>query len=174
MSALPEDNTARYKAFYTAVGETHTAQVRAGGVHSPSGFGTWLDGLLTQLAGALYPVQVTKVEFAATGSNIFNIVTTGIEGNAYGTGTPTGIFKPQFVAFQGRSSGGHRARLSFYGMKAEEDDFRFENGENTNVDNAIAFMQTVSPYAYAIDGLRPSWYIYANTGFNAYWQRKNR
>lgn len=174
MAALPEDNTARYKFFYTFASYTHVAQVRPGGVHSPSGFGTWLDSLFTALDPQLYPVVITKVEFAATGSNVFNTVTTGIEGNSYGSGTPVGLLAPQFIAFQGRTTGGHRCRLSIYGIKPEENDYRFEQGDNADVDNAIAIMQTSSPYGYGIDGVRATWYSYANTGFNAYWQRRNR
>lgn len=174
MAALPEDNTARYKWFYTFAGNNHVGQVRAAGVHSPSSFGTWLDGLLTELVPVLYPVTITKVEFAPAGSNIFNVVTTGIESNTYGTGSPTGLLAPQFIAFQGRTSGGHRVRMSIYGIKPEENDYRFEPADNADVDDAIAYIQITSSFAKGIDGVTPTWYGYANTGFNAYWQRKNR
>lgn len=174
MAALPPESTARYKTHYTFAGNNHVNVVRASGVHSPSGFGTWLDGLLTLMVPILYPVTITLVEFAANGSTIFNPVTTGIESNVYGTGSPTGLLAPQFIAFQGRTSGGHKTRLSIFGVKPEENDYRFEPADNSDVDNAVAYIQTTSPYAKGIDGVTPVWYSYANTGFNAYWQRKNR
>jgi hypothetical protein len=174
VAALPPDNTARYKVFYTFAGNTHVVQVRATGVHSPSSFGTWFDGLMTELDNSLYPVTISKVEFAASGSNVFNTVVTGIESNTYGSGTPVGLLAPQFIGFQGRTSGGHKVRLSIYGIKPEENDYRFEPADNADVDDAITYLQTTSAFAKGIDGVTPNWYSYANTGFNAYWQRKNR
>lgn len=174
MSSLPQDNTARYKLFYHVGVYNHVVQVRAAGVHSPSSFGTAMDNLLTAFGTDIYQMGVDKVEFAASGSNVFNVVTSGIEGNVYGSGSVTGLLAPQFIAFQGRSSGGHRVRLSIYGIKPEENDYRFEPGDNSNVDAAIAVIQTPSAFFKAIDGVTPSWYDYANTGFNAYWQRRLR
>ena len=174
MASLPADNTARYKVFYDYAGHTHVTQVRAAGVHSPSSFGTWFDGLMQLLSPVLWAVGIVRVEFAPSGSNIFNPVTTGIEGNTYGSGTPVGLLAPQFVSFQGRSSGGHKWRLSIYGIKPEENDFRFELGDNGDVDNAVSYVQSASSFGKAIDGVSPVVYSYANTGFNAYWQRKVR
>lgn len=174
LTPLPPSNTARYKVFYTFATYSHVTQVRAAGVHSPSSFGTWFDGLLTELTAALYPLVINKVEFAASGSDVFNTVVTGIEGNSYGSGSPSGLLAPQFIAFQGRSSGGRKVRLSIYGIKPEENDYRFEQGDNADVDDAITYINTPSSFAKAIDGVTPSWYSYANTGFNAYWQRRNR
>lgn len=174
MAALPQSNTDRYKVFYTFASYNHVMQVRAAGVHSPSSFGTWIDGLFTTLTTVLYPIALIKVQFAATGSNIFNDVITGQEGNTYGSGSPVGLLAPQFMAFQGRTSGGHKTRLSIYGVKPEENDYRFEPADNATIDNAVDYIQTTSAFAKGIDGLTPTWYDYVNTGFNAYWQRKNR
>jgi hypothetical protein len=174
MAALPPSNTARYKWHYAFGGNNHVGIVRASGVHSPSGFGTWLDGLLTILDPIWNTIGVSLVEFAANGSDIFNPVTTGIEGNSYGSGSALGLIWPQFLAFQGRTSGGHKCRMSIYGISPEENDYRFETGDNATVDAAVTYVQTTSPYAKGIDGVTPVWYSYANTGFNAYWQRKNR
>jgi hypothetical protein len=174
MAALPPSNTARYKVVYFANGHQHSVIVRASGAHSPSGFGTWFDGLMTILDPIWSELSINRVDFAASGSDIFNPVTSGIEGNVYGSGTPAGLLHPQFLAFQGRTSGGHKTRLSLYGVGVEENDYRFNTGDVAEVDAAVTYMQTTSPYAKGIDGITPTWYSYANTGFNAYWQRKER
>lgn len=174
LTPLPPSNTARYKLYYTFAGVQHVVQVRAIGAHSPASFGTFMDGIFTSLNTALWALSVIKVEFAAVGSDVFNLVTTGIEGNAYGSGTPVGLLVPQFIAFQGRSSGGRKVRMSIYGIKPEENDYRFEPGDSAAVDAAISALAASSNFGASIDGLDPTWYLYANTGFNAYWQRKQR
>lgn len=174
MAALPPNNTLRYKVFYTVLGQQHDVQVRALAPLSPSAFGTLFLSLLNELSPVFYALVVDYAQFAAAGSNVFNTVTIGIEGSTIGSGSAAGLLKPQFIAFQGRSSGGHKCRLSLYGVKVEENDYRFNPGDVTEVDDAIAVLNGATNGFLAIDGVKPLWYSYANTGFNAYWQRKQR
>lgn len=174
MAALNPNNTARYRCFYTTLGVQHDFQVRANAIFSPATMGTFVTALMSAIGPAMYASVIDKVEYAAAGSNVFNIVTTGAEGLAYGSGTAAGLLKPQFFAFQGRSTGGHKVRLSIYGIKIEENDYRFNPGDSAEVDAGVVVLQATVNGALAIDGLKPVWYPYANTGFNAYWQRKQR
>jgi len=174
MTALNPNNTLRYRVFYTVLGVQHDFQVRALASVSPATLGTNLNTLLTDLSPVLYAWTLDTVQFAPAGSNVFNTVTTGLEGNVYGSGTAAGLLKPQFLAFQGRSSGGHKVRLSIYGVKVEENDYRFNSGDSVDIGAAIIDLNTAVNCYLAIDGVKPLWYSYANTGFNAYWQRKQR
>lgn len=174
LTPLPPDNTLRYKVNYTFAGHNHDFQVRGDGSSTDGGLGTIVDNFLTDLDPVLYPIVITTVEKAIAGSNVFNVVTSGIESNTYGSGSPSGLLAPQFIGFQGRSVGGRKCRLSVYGIKPEENDYRFNPGDNADVDAAIVTLQSAAHYFLSIDGIHPTWYAYANTGFNAYWQRNLR
>jgi hypothetical protein len=174
VTALNPNNTARYKTFYTVMGQQHDFQVRANAIFSPSTLGTFIAALFDALDPALYATTIDYSQYAASGSNVFNTVTTGAESSTYGSGAGSGLLIPQYIGFQGRSTGGHKVRLSIYGIKPEENDYRFNPADSAEVDAAIVVLNATANGALAIDGLKPLWYSYANTGFNAYWQRAQR
>jgi hypothetical protein len=173
MAPLPTNNTPVYDLYYTNGGNQHTQQVRTG-VLSPAAFGTIMDLYYTGMASKLYATSIDFVTFRPAGSTIANIVTTGIEGNTYGSGTPSPLNEPLYVDFVGRSSGGRRVRFTQFGCNDLAADYRFVAGESAVIDAAIAFINTTSNAWYAIDGLKGIWKSYANTGLNAYWQRAQR
>lgn len=170
---LSPDNTARFKIFYTTVGHQHVATIR-NGTASPSSLGAQWDVLMTALSPDLYATVIDKVEYAPSGSNVFNPVVTGIEGNTYGSGAGSVSVVPFFVGFVGRSTGGRKVRFEVYGMNNLGVNFRFSPGEDAAVDGAILVPQASSNTFYAIDGIKPTWYSYANAKSSAYWQRKVR
>lgn len=172
--ALPPDNTKRYKVTYTSLGNQHDFTVRCGPTGNDAGASNAIDDLLTALTSQLYAMTVDALDFAVAGSSVFNPAASTLPGSTYGSGTAAGLLFPQFVAFQGRSAAGHKCRLSVYGIKIEENDYRFNPGDSAVVDAAIDVLQGSSVYFHSIDDLKPTWYDYANTGFNAYWQRKGR
>jgi hypothetical protein len=173
LTPLPADNTARYKVFYTNVSHQHDFQVR-NGTASPAALGALLLNLFGSINGMLYATTIDRVEYAPSGSNIFNIVTTGAEGSTFGTGAGSTAVAPYFVNFIGRSSGGRRVRLAVFGVTVLGLDYRFQAGENSEVDAFIAILRGEPTTFYAIDGIKPTWYTYANAGVSAYYQRKNR
>jgi len=174
MTPLPPSNTARYKVFYVNQTVTHVVDVRSTPA-SPSAFGLVMDALFTALGPILALTTVTDVQFAASGSNIFNSVGAGLAGNTYGSGTPTVAGAPEFVSFVGRTSGGRRWRMFIFGINAiAAVDYRFAPGEDANVDNAISVIDGASGIFLGIDGLKPTIYTYANAGVNAYWQKAVR
>lgn len=170
---LAPSNTARFRINYTVGGEQHDFQVRSTPV-SPTALGVQVDAFLSDLAAALNAVTIDSVEFAANGSNVFNIVTTGIEGQVYGSGAGGGSARANYVDFIGRSSGGRRVRLAVFGLKVDATDYRFVSGENAAVDNAIVSLNGAVGSFLAIDGVAPQWYSYANAGVNAHWQKAVR
>lgn len=175
MAPLDPTNTPRFKILYTVGAHDHASEVR-GGTISPATLGVELDDLYNFLAdaGILFTLVVNEVQYAPSGSNIFNAVTTGIEGNSYGSGTPTTVQEPQYFDFVGRSAGGRRTRFSVFGANYLGGDFRVIAGENPGIDFCTALLNGSTGAWFAIDGLKAVWKSYANIGVNAYWQRKVR
>jgi hypothetical protein len=173
MAPLPYNNTPIYEVFYTVNGHQHSYQVRTG-VISPAAFGTVVDAFHIALGTLMYPTVIDYVTFQPSGSNVSNIVTTGIEGNTYGAGTPTITNVPQYINFVGRSTGGRRVRLAVFGTTSTGTDYRFLAGEQAQVDNAIAVLNGATQAYFAIDNIKAVWKSYANAGLNAYWQREVR
>ena len=172
MAPLPANNTPRYRVFYTNASQQHTLNLRSS--DSPAAFGSDVNDLFALLTNHIFPTTIDEVQWAPTGSNIFNVVVTGIEGNTYGNGTPSVSSPAVYIDFVGRSSGGRRVRAAIFGFTSVGGDFRIQPGELPQVDAAIALLNLASNGFLAIDGLKPVWKSYANAGFNAYWQRAIR
>lgn len=174
MAPLPHDNTAIYYVDYSTVAQNHTLEVRANGGLSPAAFATWFDIFIAHLAADLFTWTLNVVRWSAAGSTVSSPVTTGLEGNVYGSGAGTVDSVPAFVNFVGRSSGGRRVRLAVFGYKNAFSTFRLTTAEDTHIGDAVTDLNSVSNGALAIDGLKPVWYPYANVGFSAYWIRNVR
>jgi hypothetical protein len=171
MAALSPANTPRFRINYNVNTKVHDFQIRSAG--SPGSVGTAVDAFLTALATNLFGLTVQTVEFAATGSNVFIPVTSGIEGNVYGGGVGNQDEIPNFIGFVGRSAAGKKWKLAVNGTKVLGGNYRFVAGENTVVDNAIAALNAYTGLI-AIDGAAVTVYTYANAGRNAHWQRAIR
>lgn len=174
MTALPHNNTAIFYVDYSTILTGHTAEVRANGGLSPSAFGTFFDAVMGHLSSSLFPVTINLVRWSAASSSVSNPVTTGIEGNVYGSGAGDANSVPAFLNFIGRSSGGRRVRMAIYGYKNAFSTFRLTPAESSGVGDTITELNALSNGALAIDGLKPTWYSYANVGFSAYWLRAVR
>jgi len=172
MAPLPPSNTARYKFHYTITSYSHTTQLRTN--VSPAVAGLVFSNIVTALTAECYLSVLDYVEFAANGSNIFNIVTTGYEAMTWGTGAPLPTQVGDYYDFIGRSTGGRRTRVTIFGAKNKGINFRFTAGENASIDAAIAQLVASSANLYAIDGLSAVWKTYANGGTNAHWQKEVR
>lgn len=174
MAPLPPESTARYFFDYTSVFEDHTFVVRHNGIISPASAGASVATFLGALASIFFPITITTVRSAASGSTISFPVTTGIEGTSYGSGIATSNDAPRELNFIGRSSGGRRVRLGLFGYKDAISDYRVTTGESTPVNNAVNHLNASVGLFLAIDGVEPTWYPYANMLYNAYWQRAIR
>jgi len=174
MAPLPHNNTAIYYVDYSVDGQEHTFEVRFNGAVSPSAFGSHINGFLGPLAALLDEVTINVVRFQAEGSDVSNPVVAGIEGNTYGTGTGGPDNVPRFLNFVGRSSGGRRVRLAVFGYKGANSVWRLTSTESTDISDAVDVLNGTSGTFIAIDGIDAIWYPYANIGYNAYWQRKER
>lgn len=172
MAPLPVTNTPRYKVFYTVNGVQHVQEWRS---HlSPSAMSVDLVAFWTAIAALLYATVIDDVQFAASGSNIFNSVTMSFVGTSYGSGTGAIGTVPYFLSFVGRSSDSRRLRVYFYGVNGLGGDYRFVAGESTAVDNVIGALNAAGGDLKTIGDLTPVWKSYANAGASAYWQRNVR
>lgn len=174
MAPLPPESTARYFVDYATCGEEHTMEIRATAVVSPATFGTILNNYLLNIQALIFPLTVNIVRFAATGSTISNPVTTGMEGQVRGAGTPTVDNVPIALNFVGRSGGGRRVRLMTFGYKGAVSAYRLTSAEDANISDAVDTLNTTANCFLAIDNTKPVWYAYANVLSNAYWQRRVR
>lgn len=172
LGPLPPESTPRYRVHYTVIGKQHTFEIRSH--DSPSFIGTFVQDFLTMLDALCFASVIDSVDFAADGSNVFNAVTTGAEAFTWGSGAGTIQEIPQYINFIGRTSGGRRVRLAVFGLGVSAVDYRFVATENADVDNARGVLVAAGGLLRGIDDLTPIWKTYANTGFNAYWQKAVR
>lgn len=172
MAPLNPNNTPRFKVFYSNAASDHVQEWRS---HvSPAAIGVHIDALWSALGGGIYTTLITEVQYAPSGSDIFNSVVTGIEGNSYGTGSATAQFAAWYFQFIGRSSGGRRVRMACFGAQGIGTNYRFSPGESAQIDAAIAVLVAAGSDLRCIDDLTPVWKSYANAGVNAHWQKAMR
>jgi len=172
VAPLPANNTARFRIFYTLGGEQHSLQIRS--AQSPAVVGADVDNLLTSLGTAIYNLVIDFVEFSAVGSTVFNPVTTGIEGNTYGGGSPTAESRAYALNFIGRTPGGRRVRIMVFGPTTLGGDYRFIAGEGASIDAGVAALVAAGSHILGIDGQTPVWKTYVNSLVNAHWQKALR
>lgn len=172
MAPLPPNSTARFNVNYTSGGNQHSFQLRS--TASPAAVGFVVDNFLNALSTAIFQVVIDNVDFAAIGSNVFNPVVTGIEGNIYSAGIPAGENRAWALNFIGRTSGGRRVRLMLFGPTLLTTDYRYIAGEAGFIDAGRASLVAAGGQILGIDGLTPVWKTYVNTLANAYWQKELR
>lgn len=123
----------------------------------------------------------TSAAVAAAGSDTFlPRATPGITNGANAKGDRAG-YGPVYLSFQGLSSAGVRASLTFFGsavspIQAAADratDYRITEGEDGDIDATLAALDAASQFT-AIDGNSIFWHRYANVGVNAYWEHAVR
>jgi hypothetical protein len=172
MAPLPSSSTPRFRISYTIGPNQHTFQMRTGA--SPATLGTFVGSLFSALGSNIYAGVVDFVEFAASGSDIFNLITTGAEGLAFGGGVQPTAEVPWAYTFIGRTSGGRRVRLSVFGAKALGGNYRVSAGEAAWIDAAIAVLVGPPVLLVGIDSLVPVWKTYANVQVNDHWIKQIR
>jgi hypothetical protein len=164
---LPANNTARYRVNYSVGGVQHSFQIRS--LASPSTIGAHINSYMTALSPGLSLTSIDTVEFAVSGSDVYNLVTTGAEGGIFGTGVPPTINDPLAINFIGRTTGGRRVRRAQFGWKDLAGNFRYFATENGTADAAIAVLAGAGSLIMGIDGLTPVWKTYSNVKFFDHW-----
>jgi hypothetical protein len=167
MAPLPPSNTARFRFHYTQIAQQHTHQVRSGA--SPATIAGFMNAYWSAFATEIFGLVVDSVEWAPAGSDIFNLVTTGLEGNAYGAGAGSVEDIPRAFTFVGRTSTGRRLRCVQFGAKNVSSNYRVTAGELAPIDAVIALLQGASTNMLGIDGNPAIWKNYANVKEYDHW-----
>lgn len=172
MAPLAPSNTARFRFHYTTVGQNHTLQIRS--TSSPVAVGEFFRNIMEALGTSIFSLTLNSVDFAAIGSDIFNPIVTGQEGEVWGTGPGADFNTPWALTFIGRTTGGRRVRMAVFGYSTLSGNYRVNPTESILVDAAIDALQAAAGGIIGIDGLTPVWYEYANVQVNDHWVKEIR
>jgi hypothetical protein len=134
-----------------------------------------LESILTTLTGAFFASFGISVDFQAAGTDFSTPVSAGDWSSfTWGAGAMTVEVDTIALAFQGRSSGGHKCRLAVYGYKNAYSNWRLTEGEAPGIGTCVVVLQDTAGAFHAIDDLEPTWYGYVNIKPNDYWVRQAR
>lgn len=175
MPALPDNLTARQYYDYQQGAFQHTLMVRCTDSQSVADVDTTVNALWTAVAAQLVGTTIIGVRRSAAGSDNSFPVSSTVAGTTYGSGTSTTLNCAQFLTFVGRTVGGVRSRLTFFGYDGSVPiDFRLTPADLAMIGVAVGILNSQAFIYLGADAGRPTWYNYANFGYNAYWQRNNR
>jgi len=175
MAALPANNTDRLFLHYQNAINSHTAMIR---IAPGADIATVMDAfesILSTLTGAFVASAGTNADFQAAGDD-FSVPVSAGDWDTFTWGSGAAVITSDGVQFnfQGRSSGGHKSRLGVFGYKNDVSNWRLTEVEAAGVGTAVAVLQDTTGAFLAIDGLKPTWYGYANIKYNDYWVRQGR
>lgn len=172
MAPLAPSSTPRFRFYYTVTGTQHSLQLRS--TLSPAAIGGYMNNVWTTFATAIFGLTLDFVTFAVSGSDVFNVVTTGYEGNTYGGSAGNQENIPWAYTFIGRTAGGRRCRITQFGAPTLSANYRITPGESTEIDNVIAILVASGSILQGIDSLPIAWKPYADVQVNDHWVKEVR
>lgn len=175
MAPLPDNLTDRYWIDYSGLMGKHSMLFRFIPATPLQDATDRIEEIVTALAGFSYTTTTFyQLRRSVVGTDVsFPVPWVTIAGGAVAAQQPQDY--PQFVSWVGRGLDGVRVRFSLIGTNIEADaDYRLYSDNTPAVQTVIdALADPVTPLVTASGGQ----FIlnnYANTGFNAYFQRKRR
>jgi len=175
MAPLATNLTDRYKLGYEGDFGRHVCMFR----FAPGTDEGTARAEITDFVTAIKPLYNTGHTFnvlsksAANSSLFFPIQWTPIAGT--GTAVLTPEQYPRFLSYIGRTTLGRRVRLTLFGANVGiTTDYRITGNESAPVAAGWNQLQAVISVQVGIDGAPIQWYSFANVGYNAYFQRKQR
>lgn len=173
MPALSPSNTARFKYRYNDGFNEHSLIMRANS-DSVSGASGVIGDFLTAHNAVIAEITTVGLEYAVSGSDIFNPVTWFGEAT-YGTGTLAAVDRPYTYSYSGRSAGGHKVKVFLFANNVHGTaSWRIPSSTGNFVEAALAALIEDGAFFRAIDGLVPVWNQYTNQGANDHWMRLAR
>lgn len=175
MAPLNPNNTERWFLDYTTCGEEHTLLMRAGLPITAADATAALDTFLDAFGTTIQQLTVNGLRRSLAGQNI-SLPQPWTGAATYGSGVGGHAVTAQYVDFVGRSTGGRRVRVAVFGYTTPvtNNDYRITEAEQAAIGEVLDFLNSTEGVFVAIDGNGVLWQQYANTGFNAYWQREIR
>lgn len=177
MTPLSSLNTQRYLLHQITNGGAHTTLFRANAASTPATVIAAINTFLNQLKASMWTTwSAVGLDYAPAFSSVTTPQTfSTIVGTSAGAGATDHQRDPIFITFLGRTAGGRRARLTFFGSAFTPDqNYRIDTGQAANMTSCIAILNGDTSGLCAIDGNKPLWKVYLDTGYNAYHQRKAR
>lgn len=185
MPAFNPNNTARVWVTYTSMGKEHEMLFRCILGSDPAPFLVTVQGICTTMASVMrLDDSFVSARYADLGSDFsYPVPWTVIDGTA--TNTPSaGDPESRFVSFMARDNFvGARLRFELFSgsnILFTDTNNRFQPGDVAALDNIVNDLQVAAtvPATNArlctISRGQPVFYEYINTGWNSYWQRKQR
>lgn len=175
MAPLPPNTTARLFIEYTSVGKEHTAELRLPVGATTADAEAVYDLMAPAMAaGMASNDSVTGARFSAAGSNVSFPL--GVAPDAGNLDAVSDIdMRARFVSFTGRSVDGRDVRFTFFTPYVVADPNGYRQITPTGLAAGIlAVLTGLGASIRTISGLQPIWNTYANLGYNAYYQRRNR
>lgn len=175
MAPLPSNSTAVLFVDYSTCGHDHTVECRFGSTSNVGEAMAVVHEVWTIMSEYFRLVTITGARVRADGGVVTTPVTWAGSGT-YGEGAGTEDESAQFISFQGRSLGGRRVKMTFFGSIIDKsaNKYRIYAGADDIIEDCIEALDTGMSVPVAIDEGQPIWQNYANIGQNAYWQRKIR
>jgi len=173
MAALPASNTPRFKLRYND-GYNEHAMIARSGTGSATTASASFDAFLTAHNAYIATITIVGLEYAPSGSDIFNPVTWS-GAASYGTGTLAALERPYTYSYTGRSPGGHKCRVFLFANNVHgTGSWRIPSATGNFVEAALAALALGGVMFRAIDNQVPVWNKYANQGANDHWMRLAR
>lgn len=170
MAPINPNNTDRLKIFYQNAVAEHTVVVRFDGPAGLTDAESVFAGLVSNLAPLFSFSEVTAVQQAAQGLDIFSDVpASSLLSVTWGSGAATNDNNAVAATFVGRSSAGRRARLSFFGYKGLTSDYRLTATESLDISDALDALTGATGSFLAIDGNAPIWKTYVDVKAFDHW-----
>jgi hypothetical protein len=173
--AVPTDTTNRLWVKKTGLTGTHEIMFRGQEGSNAVDLVGVAENFLDATSGLVYEGDTwVSARYAAAGDNLsFPVVWTPMSGSNSSAYDPWK--RPFFVDWVGRGLDGRRVRWSIQGaVQAPDNTYRFVEGENPGADAGIAALVASTSILATVSGSVPVIYHYADCGYNAYQQRKNR
>jgi len=175
MSALPANNTRRYFFHYGTAMHNHTMAIRASDAVSEADVVAAVGDFLFNLTSLFSACVGIGCDIQNAGDT-FSVPSSNGDWAAlnWGSGGASLETDSRCLNFQGRTSGGHKARLGVFGYKSDVSEYRLTESESAAVAAAVGTLNGSGGVFVGIDGLAPNWYGYGNIKANDYWVRQAR
>lgn len=175
MAPLDPTNTARLKIIYQNIIAQHATVIR---VNDPDGV-TEVESVfanyVANLAAGFFFHEITAVQLAAVGSDIFlDVAGSSLLSVTWGSDPASTEGNAVFAEAVGRSAGGRKVSFYLYGWKAASSSYRLTAAEDANVADAIGDLNGATDSFFAIDGLATVWKPYLNIKPGDHWVHKAR
>lgn len=175
MAPLPESSTERYKYTYVNAVNEHSLILRVVSGTPVADVDTIMQDILTNVGIGCMASQITSLEMAPLGSNIFNPVSGSVlVGDSFGSGPGNAFNDATAISFTGRGSDGRRSRIFLFGWVTNDPNFRITPAENPNIGTLVTALNDPDVPLLTIGGTAPIFHAYANVKANDHWVKRAR